>query len=52
MAKLKNINGRYFESDYENAFLSFLEEAGWNYLFGGSIPRVSKRDVIYTDDLE
>lgn len=52
MAKLKNINGRYFESDFENAFLSFLEEAGWNYLFGGSIPRVSKRDVIYTDDLE
>lgn len=52
MAKLKNINGRYFESDYENAFLSFLEEAGWNYLSGGSIPRVSKRDVIYTDDLE
>ena len=52
MAKLKNFNGRFCESEYENAFLSFLEEAGWDYLPGGSIPRNSKRDVLYTDDLE
>lgn len=52
MAQLKNFNGRYCESEYENAFLSYLEEAGWNYLSGSSIPRGSKSDVIYTDDLE
>lgn len=52
MAKLKEYNGRYCESDYENAFLSFLEREGWQYLSGGSIPRASRRDVLYTDDLE
>ena len=39
MAKLHNYNGRYCETEYENAFLSFLEEAGWNYLPGSSLPR-------------
>lgn len=52
MAKLKNFNGRYCESDYENAFLSFLEREGWQYLSGGSMPRDSQRQVLYTDDLE
>lgn len=52
MAKLKNFNGRYCEADFENAFLSFLEAEGWQYLFGNSIPRASRRDVLYVDDLE
>ena len=52
MPKLKNYNGRYCESDYENAFLGFLEEEGWQYLPGSSIPRASRREVLYTDDLE
>lgn len=52
MAKLKEFNGRYCESDYENAFLVFLEREGWQYLSGGSIPRASRREVLYTDDLE
>lgn len=52
MAKLKEYNGRYCESDYENAFLNFLEREGWQYLSGGSIPRASRREVLYTDDLE
>lgn len=52
MAKLKNFNGRYCESDYEYAFLSFLEDEGWNYLAGNSIARKTKRDVLYTDDME
>lgn len=52
MARLQNYNGRYCESDYEYAFLSFLEEEGWQYLAGNSIPRTSKRDVLYTDDME
>lgn len=52
MAKLKKLNGRYCESDYENAFLSFLEREGWQYLSGGNMPRDSQRQVLYTDDLE
>lgn len=52
MANLKNYNGRYCESDYEFAFLSFLEEEGWHYLAGNSIPRDSQREVLYRDDME
>ena len=52
MAKLKEFNGRYCESDYENAFISFLEGVGWQYLSGGSMPRDSQRQILYTDDLE
>lgn len=52
MAKLKEFNGRYCESDYENVFLSFLEREGWQYLSGGGIPRASRREVLYVDDLE
>ena len=52
MAKLQNFNGRYCEADFENAFLSFLEAEGWQYLFGNSIPRASRQDVLYVDDLE
>ena len=52
MARLKNYNGRYCESDYENAFISFLEAEGWQYLAGDSMTRESMRDVLYADDLE
>lgn len=52
MAKLQNYNGRYCEYDFENAFITYLEEEGWQYLSGGSIPRGSQRDVLYTDDME
>ena len=52
MPKLQNHNGRFCESEYESAFLSFLETEGWDYLPGNSIPRNSKRDVLYADDLE
>ena len=52
MAKLQNFNGKYCESEYESAFLTFLEQEGWDYTAGDKIPRTSKRDVIYSDDLE
>lgn len=52
MAKLHNYNGHYCESQYEYAFISFLENEGWHYLAGNSIPRDSKRDVLYMDDME
>lgn len=51
MVKLQNYNGHYCESEYEYAFLSFLENEGWQYLAGNSIPRSSKRDVLYMDDM-
>ena len=52
MSKLQNYNGKFCESEYEFAFISFLEETGWQYLAGNSIIRDSKKDVLYTDDLE
>lgn len=39
MAKLENCNGRYCESEYENAFIAFLEAVGWHYLAGYQILR-------------
>ena len=42
MAKLKNINGHFVESDYENALIAFLEREGWQYLYGDSITRASR----------
>lgn len=52
MAKLINFNGRYCESEFENAFLSYLEKEDWNYLPGSSIVRTDRREVLYLDDLE
>ena len=53
MAKhpLININGRFVESDFENALISFLENEGWQYLYGDTIPRVNRKEVLYMDDL-
>ncbi|HQM02235.1 MAG TPA: type I restriction endonuclease, partial [Ruminococcus flavefaciens] len=52
MKKLQNINGRFCESDYEYAFISFLEQEGWTYLPGDQMKRVYGRDVLNTEDLE
>lgn len=52
MAKLQNYNGYYCESEYEYAFLSFLEDEGWQYLQGTSISRDSKSSVLYIDDMQ
>ena len=52
MASLKLYNGRYCESEYEDAFISFLEDQDWIYIPGASIPREDKKEVIYIDDLE
>lgn len=50
MEKMKNFNGRYCESDFENTFLSLLEKVGWDYLDGNNLLRDSQREVLYTDD--
>ena len=49
MAKLKEYYGRYCESEYECAFVKFLEAEGWNYSLGNNINRVTKRDVLIED---
>lgn len=53
MAKhpLQIINGHFVESDFENALIAFLENEGWQYLYGDSIPRANRKEVVYMDDL-
>ncbi len=52
MAKIKEYNGYYCESEYEYAFLGFLEKEGWNYLSGSKVSRISKKDVLIADDFK
>ena len=52
MAKLKEYNGYYCESEFEYAFLAFLEAEGWQYLSGNEINRSVKRDVLIEDDFK
>ena len=52
MAKLKEYNGHYCESEYEYAFIGFLEAEGWDYIAGNNINRISKRDVLIADDFK
>ena len=52
MAKLKEYNGHYCESEYEYAFISFLEAEGWEYISGNNIQRINKRDVLIADDFQ
>lgn len=51
MAKLKNYYDRYCESEYEYAFLGFLEEEGWTYSSGTTIDREKKNDVLIRNDM-
>ena len=51
MAKLKEYSGHYCESEFEYAFIAFLEAEGWQYLAGNNIKRATKRDVLIADDL-
>ena len=52
MAMLKNYNGYYCESDYEYAFIRYLEAEEWSYASGNSLSRASRRDVLDIDDIE
>ena len=51
MAKLKNYNGYFCESDFEYAFIGFLEKEGWSYIAGNRINR-TKNDVLIADDFK
>lgn len=52
MARLKEYNGHYCESEYEYAFIGFLEAEGWKYTSGNKLSRVTKRDVLIEDDFK
>ena len=52
MARLKEYNGHYCESEYEYAFIGFLEAEGWKYSSGNNIRRITKRDVLIADDFK
>ena len=52
MAGLKEYNGHYCESEYEYAFVGFLEAEGWKCSSGNNIPRITKRDVLIADDFK
>ena len=52
MAKLKEYNGHYCESEYEYALIGFLEAEGWDYIAGNNINRISKRDVLIAEDFK
>ena len=50
MAKLKEYNGRFCESEYESAFISYLCYEGWDYTPGDKIVRNSRMEALcYTD---
>ena len=44
------MNGKYFESDYEEAIIDLLVQQGWEYTYGGSIAR-NNREVLLVDNL-
>ena len=50
MAKLKEYNGHYCESEYEYAFIGFLEKEDWTYMSGNDIKRTTKREVLIKAD--
>ena len=52
MAKLIEYNSHYCESEYEYAFISFLENEGWQYKTGNEIDRLHKRDVLNETELK
>lgn len=52
MAELKNFNGHFCESEYEYAFIDFLESEGWTYSPGNNVPRRNKNDVLIQNDFQ
>ena len=52
MAKLQNFNGRFCESEYESAFISYLEVEGWIYLPGTKLKREKINEVLHSADIK
>jgi len=51
MSRLTNYNGHYCESEFEDAFIGFLENVGWQYTAGNDIHR-SKNEVLIAEDFK
>lgn len=51
MANLQEFNGHYCESEFEYAFIAFLESVDWIYLPGNRIRRSNRKEVLILDDL-
>ena len=49
---LKKYNGHYYESEFEQVFIKFLEQVGWTYTFGKDVNRIKLTDVLIKDDFE
>lgn len=52
MAKLTEYNGHYCESEYEYAFIGFLESEGWGYTLGNNVIRENNKEVLIADDFK
>ena len=52
MAKLKEYNGRYCESEYEYAFIGFLESEGWRYSSSKGEGKLVPYDKLHQKKLE
>ena len=52
MTTLHEFNGHYCESQYEYAFIAFLESVDWTYLPGNKIQRPNPREVLILEDLK
>lgn len=52
MSKLINYNGHFCESEYEYAFIGFLEQEEWRYTLGNKIKRTNKTDVLVEEDFK
>lgn len=52
MSKLTNYNGHFCESEYEYAFIAFLEQEEWQYTLGNKIKRTNKTDVLIEEDFK
>ena len=48
----KDMKGKYYESDYEEALIDLLEQQGWEYTNGGSVSiSRNNREVLLVKDL-
>lgn len=50
MVKLVEYNGHYCESEYEYAFIAFLEQVGWTYVAGNDIHQTNS-EILLAEDL-
>ncbi|MDY5811334.1 MAG: HsdR family type I site-specific deoxyribonuclease [Treponema sp.] len=48
----KQPNGRFYEYDFENVFIRYLEDAGWTYEAGADIERTRLDETLIISDLK